>query len=214
MNKTTIALIAAMFSAAVFAGGCESNSSAKCGDAQLAGVQISDPEPTTAPATKPADEQTNDKVVIVRQSRPRGRFINIGELNPTETYEGLQYTIATSTQRPSIGQTIDVTLTATNISDQPITIPAEGRAPAYIYVCRYNGASWETSEKYPQAQVVLMNPWQIEPGQTKTFVLTIPVEPDWPTAETLMIVGELNGLPYQQAATPLRVFPSEYNEAK
>lgn len=119
----------------------------------------------------------------------------------------LALTLAVSNARPAIGEKVKVTLTAANTTREPITITAETAAPMALHVWRPIAQSWETFRQFPQAAQTRQKVWQLKPGQTVTHSLVLEITPDWPTVETLRVVGSLNGRPDVTAEALLRVQP-------
>jgi len=91
------------------------------------------------------------------------------------------------------GEHLAVRVTAQNTTDEPMTIFARTGAPVYVSIWRNTGLGWDEVERYPKAAAMVMSPWELPAGQTRTFTLRLRVEPDWPTGEPLRIAAQLNG---------------------
>jgi len=94
-----------------------------------------------------------------------------------------------------VGESFSVTVTAVNLGQSAITIPAESRAQVFVDISRRTPLGWEELLRYPPAPAVVMCPWTLGPGQQRSFTLNLTVEPHWPTNELLYLSAELNGRP-------------------
>jgi len=97
------------------------------------------------------------------------------------------------------GEHLAVKVTAQNTTDEPMSILAQTGAPVYVNIWRNTGLGWDTVKRYPQAATMVMSPWELSAGQTRTFTLRLTVEPDWPTGEPLRMTAQLNG---RESITP------------
>jgi len=93
----------------------------------------------------------------------------------------------------AVGEQVKVTVTAVNTTRRPISFNATSSARAIVRLFRHTGMGWEQVRRYPQAAAMILSPWRLERGQRRSFVLMVPVEPDWPSEEPLRLTGELNG---------------------
>lgn len=107
----------------------------------------------------------------------------------------------------SVGETFDVAIRARNISRQPITIRARSGAPVYLHVNRFTALGEDEFKTFPRAATMVMSAWTIQPGEERTFVLTLAVEADWPRNEPLKLIAELNGYSGLMPCTTIRVLP-------
>jgi len=112
------------------------------------------------------------------------------------------------------GQTIRLTITAINTSKKDVHIPADTGALVYAKLWRHTATGWELVKRYPQSMVMVASPWILKAGQSRKFVLNLPVESDWPTEEPLRLTVELNGRPDLVAKGLIKVFAdkAEYEE--
>ncbi|MBI5722879.1 MAG: hypothetical protein HZA50_02895 [Planctomycetes bacterium] len=120
---------------------------------------------------------------------------------------GLLLTLTVPETRLISGNTVVPELTVKNTTDKKITIPAVGSSPVFARIYRKTINFWDEVKHYPQTGTVVMNNWELGPGQEKKFSLTLPVEPDWPTSEPLKLTMELNGLPKAAPAVDIWITP-------
>lgn len=95
----------------------------------------------------------------------------------------------------TVGETLDMTLIAHNVTRGPIWLTAPRHTHWVLRVWRHTGLAWEEVKRYPPTPMNVQLPWILGGQKTRTFHARIPVEPDWPTAETLRITAELGGEP-------------------
>jgi hypothetical protein len=93
------------------------------------------------------------------------------------------------------GETIPVTVTAINVTKEPLRIDSPSGAPVLIRVIRHTSLYSEEVKSYPQSATTNLLSWVLPAGGSRTFTLAVPVEPDWPVEEILHLTGELNGYP-------------------
>ena len=113
--------------------------------------------------------------------------------------------LSLSSPELQVGQTVTVTLTVTNAGEQPLRITAPTSAKAFVQIYQLTAAGWDLATVYPQTTAQVINPWSIEPGQTWTQDLVLPVEPDWPRGVPLSLRAYLNGRPDLFVTAPARV---------
>lgn len=106
---------------------------------------------------------------------------------------GLCARIALPDNTFNAGEIFLATFAATNKTDKPMTIHAISGSPVYVRLWRRTAVGWETFKRYPEAVVMVMKSWTLEPGQTRTFPMQLVVDRTWPTSEPLRLTGELNG---------------------
>ncbi len=94
-----------------------------------------------------------------------------------------------------MGEKVAVKLTVRNTTDRPIRIKAPTSAPYLICLWRNNGLAWERIRTYPEIAMMVVSQWTLDANSDRTFFVSIPVEPDWPTNELLRLSCELNGRP-------------------
>jgi len=134
-----------------------------------------------------------------REDLRAGREVNSAER------DGLVVEIELTRREFAVGQTMPVTVTALNTTRRDLDILASTGAPVYVKVWRNIGVGWEEVKRYPQAAVMVMSPWSLEARGRRTFPLSVPVEPDWPTNEPLRVTAELNGRPEVAPGIIIRV---------
>ncbi len=112
-----------------------------------------------------------------------------------------------------VGDKVSIKLTARNTTDHPIRITAPNSSPYLICVWKDNSLAWERILTYPKAAMMVINPWTLEANSERTFFVSVPVEPDWPTNELLRLSCELNGRPDLAPYVMITVFrPGETKE--
>lgn len=113
------------------------------------------------------------------------------------THTASTYALELTLQLPrgelTVGQTVDMTLIARNVTLEPIWLTAPQQTHWILRVWRHTGLAWEEVKRYPPTPMNVQLPWILGGRKTRTFHARIPVEPDWPTAETLRITAELAG---------------------
>lgn len=91
------------------------------------------------------------------------------------------------------GDTVRVSVTATNTTGKPIEIHSPTGAPVLVRLTRQTLLHPEEIRVYPTSATTNILSWTLPAGQSRTFVLMVPVEPDWPVSEILFLSAELNG---------------------
>jgi hypothetical protein len=134
--------------------------------------------------------------------------IMTGPVNAVEA-DGLGATLTIPTRNYRIGDKVPASITVTNTTDEPATIRATTGAPIYLHVERWTGLAWEPVLTFPEAAIMVMSPWTLKPGASRTFEMTLTVEPDWPTNEMLRLVAEVNGRPQLRPALTFEVEGSD-----
>lgn len=107
--------------------------------------------------------------------------------------DGLRVQIELPRRELTTGETLPVTVTVTNTTGQPIRIDSPTGAPVIIRVRRHTSLYSEEVKRYPQSATANILSWVRPARQSRTFVLMVPVEPDWPVEEILHVSAELNG---------------------
>ena len=115
----------------------------------------------------------------------------IFQIRDTETSADLSVAIAVHQQQVVPGEQLHVEVTARNLTKKPITINARSGAPVYVRI--WQDAGRDEVERYPRTEMMVARPWTLAPRAERSFVLSIPVEPNWPTGEILRVTAELNG---------------------
>jgi len=104
------------------------------------------------------------------------------------------------------GQTVPVTVTASNLGKEEMTVEATSGALVYVRLWRRTALGWEQVKRLPETAAMVIQHWALPPGQSKAFELNLTVSPDWPTGEPLRITTELNGRPEVRAGGVIQVF--------
>ena len=91
------------------------------------------------------------------------------------------------------GESFSVTVTATNSTKRPMQIVSTSGTPVYVRISRHTGLVWEVVKTYPEASTMIMNPWTLDRESSRSFVMQLTVEPDWPRGEPLRLTAEING---------------------
>jgi hypothetical protein len=106
-----------------------------------------------------------------------------------------------------IGDTIPVEVVAVNTTGSPIDIASPTGAPVLVRVARPSRMSFEQVRVYPAGATSNILNWTLPARGSRTFTLMVPVEPDWPVAESLYISAELNGYPQYSPSVAITVEP-------
>jgi len=120
----------------------------------------------------------------------------------TAEADGLKLQVELPGRNFQTGDALRVTVTATNTTRKPIEIHSPTGAPVLVRITRYDMLSPEQVRVYPRTATANILSWTLPPGQSRTFVMMVPIEPDWPVEEVLYLSAELNG--YEKVAP--RVF--------
>lgn len=126
----------------------------------------------------------------------------------------LEMTLEVDEQVLVTGETLPVTVTVTNIRQtDPVEIEARSSALVIVELLRWQPEGWQQVARYPQAALMVLSPWTLKAGQTRTFELELPVEPNWPTHESLHLRARLNGVDDAKLRVPVRVVSNQAAEA-
>ena len=106
------------------------------------------------------------------------------------------------------GEAIPLKVVARNDSRRSILLDADSRALAYVTLHRRAIDAWQRIKKYPDSAIMVTRHWTLRPGESRTFPLNVDVAPDWPTGESLRLVGGLNGRPDVAPAAMIDVYPT------
>jgi len=129
-------------------------------------------------------------------------------LQETARAGGLAVTVALPKRVFTIGETVEVAVTAANLTDRPIRIVAPTRAFCRIGVERHTGLAWEEVKQYPPSAMRIQTPWVLAARGRRTFRRSIPVEPDWPTGPALRLTARLNGTPGPVCVLTVKALPA------
>ena len=136
---------------------------------------------------------------------PRPR--NVSSLIDSQSQQGLTVRLQVPKAFYEPGQTVNMTVTAVNTSSETIDIQSRSSALVKAEVRQYDGVRWETIRTFPQAAAMVITPWQLEPGQSRSFELNLPISEDWPTAETLRLRAWLNSRPEIKPTVEIKIVP-------
>ena len=126
--------------------------------------------------------------------------------NTVRAADGLAVSIETAKRAFVAGERLNVLVTAKNHGGAK-TIGAVSGAPAYVRLLQHVGIGWEEVRRYPETEMMVISPWQLEAGQKRQFILPLTVEPDWPVGELLRLTAELNGRPDVAPGVVIEVLP-------
>ncbi len=121
------------------------------------------------------------------------QFPPLPEISNSASGNGAMVALALPKRSLKIGETVQATIIVRNTTDQPMRIDATTSAPYHIRVYRATSVGWEVTKQYPEAALMVMSPWTLEPQTQRTFSAKLPVEPDWPTG-TVRVTAGINGL--------------------
>ena len=131
---------------------------------------------------------------------------NAAGILESQTKNGLTVTLKAATRYLAVGDSLAVNITVTNQTDAPITIKANSGAEALVHLFRNTSVGWEQVKSFPEMQTMVMNPWVLQAGASRTFTLNLPIAKDWPTNEPVRITAEINGLPGLAPGGVIRVY--------
>ncbi|MBS3821444.1 MAG: hypothetical protein GVY16_07860 [Planctomycetes bacterium] len=107
------------------------------------------------------------------------------------------------------GETFTATIMATNASDQPVDIEATSSALYTIHLWRPDTGQWQRFKTYPEMGAMVITPWTLQPGETRTFTPTLTVESEWPSYELIRVQAELSAVPDLNPHVDVEVVKSE-----
>jgi len=125
----------------------------------------------------------------------------------TAAAEGLCVTLELTKRDFVVGEKMNVTITARNLTSQPLTIKAASETPYFVKVWHNIGVGWEVVKQYPQSEMLIMTAWRLAAKAERKFNVSVSVEPDWPTGELLRLTAELNGRPKPVPGVTITVAP-------
>ena len=117
--------------------------------------------------------------------------------------DGLKIQVDLPGRHLTTGQSLRVAVTATNTTGKDISIHSPTGTPVVVRILRHTMLTRELVRVYPGSATANILSWTLPAGQSRTFVLVVPVEPDWPVNEVLHVSAELNG--YGQIAPAVAV---------
>jgi hypothetical protein len=106
------------------------------------------------------------------------------------------------------GDTVRVSVTATNTTGKPIEIHSPTGAAVLVRITRQTMLHPEEIRVYPTSATTNILSWTLPAGQSRPFVLMVPVEPDWPVHEIVFLSAELNGYPALAPNVAIMVKPA------
>lgn len=95
-------------------------------------------------------------------------------------------------RRFHVGDSVPVKVRAYNMGGKPIEINPNGLDLVQVRLYRDIGIGWERIKKYPCLAQPVCQPYLIQPGQEIFWQMDLPVEPDWPRAEQILLKVFLN----------------------
>jgi hypothetical protein len=107
--------------------------------------------------------------------------------------KGLKVQLELPTRDFHTGDVVRVSVTAANTTDKPIDVCSPTGAPVLVRITRETLLHPEEIHVYPTSATTNILSWTLPAGQSRTLVLMVPVEPDWPVNEILFLSAELNG---------------------
>jgi hypothetical protein len=106
-----------------------------------------------------------------------------------------------------VGDQVPVTIRATNITDHPIYVVSDGRDLVRAVVYQHLTIGWERVKQYPALAEPVRVPWSLPPHGQRVWQLLLPVEPDWPMGEQMMLKAEINNGPAIRPGVPIQIYP-------
>jgi hypothetical protein len=133
---------------------------------------------------------------------------NVHELIDSAGADGLTVRVKVPKAFYLPGQIVNVEVTAVNNTSEAIDIQSRSSALVKADVRTYDGVRWKTVKTFPEAAAMVITPWTLEPGQSRTFPpLSLEISKDWPTAETLRLRGWINGREDLKPTVEIRIVP-------
>ena len=120
---------------------------------------------------------------------------------------GVQVIMEVPAPQFRIGDQVPVTVRARNTTDKPISIVSEGRNLVRVKLYRTFGVGWELLKEYPALALPVRSEWQLPPHGQRVFQLTVPVEPNWPTAENILLRAVLDNGPEAEPGVLVDIEP-------
>ena len=114
----------------------------------------------------------------------------------TVTRDDLAVTLRADRRSAAIGDTVELTITAENPRRRDLLIESDTSDPIRVTVWRYDAvAGWKRARVFPPASLRRYTTWVLQGRDTRTFTVSLPIEPGWPLLETLKVTAELAGRP-------------------
>jgi len=123
----------------------------------------------------------------------------------TTTTDGIELTVELPRRYFTAGQTINVRITARNVSTKAIEFESPSNALHRVTIWRRSSAGWRWVNSYPQAVMKVKRSWRLLPGQTVKYNQIVPVDRDWPVGELLRLTAELIGGPEARCSMMIAV---------
>lgn len=114
-------------------------------------------------------------------------------ISQEQAADGLVVTLEVPSREFTQGETVPVTVRATNTSDQPIQIRATSAALVKFTVWQKEVGGLTRIRTIPEMSAQVLSPWILEADSTRTFTRDLTITKDWPTNEILWLSAELNG---------------------
>ena len=125
----------------------------------------------------------------------------------TVVSQGLGLTLVLPNRQFTTGQTIQARVIAENLTSQPITINSPTGALVVMRLLRHTGLFWQDVRSFPESTTMVLTTWTLRGGQQREFIVSLRVEPNWPTQEVLRLTAELNGRNEQQTGLDIVINP-------
>ena len=130
------------------------------------------------------------------------------KLNPAFAVGDVTVDLSVSNVQPTVGQTVDVLVVATNTTDQVVRVVSPDSGLIILRLWRKTTAGWTEYLHFPETALTALHPWALGPGQPREFKMSLPVDRRWPPNETLRLTAELNGHIADSWPVDLRVVPA------
>lgn len=121
--------------------------------------------------------------------------------------DGLELRMELPKARYRIGEKVHLTIRATNLTERPIRVVSEGRDLVRVQAYCDRGLGWEQFRQFPAMDIPVRIPWTLAPGEGREWKLTLTVEPDWPSAQQVMLKAALNSGPDANPSVIVEIHP-------
>ncbi|MFW6154576.1 MAG: hypothetical protein ACOC95_05110 [Planctomycetota bacterium] len=128
----------------------------------------------------------------------------------TVARDDLVVTLRADRRTARVGDTLALTIEATNPRRGDLLIESSTANPVVVTVWRYDAvAAWKRAMVFPPAPLRQYTAWVLEGKDTRTVTISLPIEPGWPLLETLKVTAELSGRPDVRPHVFLTVEPDD-----
>ena len=132
----------------------------------------------------------------------------MSDLTPAHAVGDVSVDLSVSNPLPTVGETLEVVVVATNHTDQVIRIVSPDSGLVILRLGRETIPGWTEYMHFPETVLMALHPWALQPGEAREFKTSLPIDQRWPPNEALRLTAELNGHIAESRALDLRVAPA------